>query len=112
MVTRFDELTPTEQHALVGLVRLMVRMDGELTTAEVMAIQSLARDLGAMSFWAAMTEANTMEMSDLEALVGDVRHELRDWMYGVLVGLAAVDGIDVAESELLAWLMQAWQLDA
>jgi hypothetical protein len=112
VVTRFDELTPTEQRALVGLVRLMVRMDGEFTAAEVMAIQSLARELGATSFWAAMTEATTMEMGDLEALVGEVRHEVRDWMYGVLVGLAAVDGIDVAESELLEWLMQAWQLDA
>jgi hypothetical protein len=110
-VVRYDELSPEEQRALVGLVRLMVRMDGEFTAAEVQAVQSLARDIGATRFWAAMTEANTMEMEELAQLVGVVREEKREWMYGVMVGLAAVDGIDVAESELLAWLMDTWQLD-
>jgi hypothetical protein len=111
VVKHYDELTPSEQRALVGLVRLMVRMDGEFTPAEVKAVQSLAKELGATRFWAAMTEANTMEMDELATLVGEVRLEVRDWMYGVLIGIAAVDGIDVAESELLAWLMDTWQLD-
>ena len=35
---------------------------------------------------------------------------VREWMYGVLVGLAAVDGLDPAESELLDWLRDAWAL--
>ena len=112
VVNRYDELNPTEQRALVGLVRLMVRMDGEFTAAEVQAVQTLARDLGATRFWSAMTEANTMEMDELAKLVGEVRPDVREWMYGVMVGLAAVDGIDAAESELLAWLMDTWQLDA
>ncbi|MBX3252239.1 MAG: hypothetical protein KF901_34015 [Myxococcales bacterium] len=109
---QYEELSPDEQIALVGLVRLMVRMDGELSPAEVLAIQRLAKEIGATRFWSAMTEVQAMEMDELSKYVLRVeRLEVREWMYGVLVGIAAVDGIDVAESELLAWVMEIWGLN-
>ncbi len=109
----YTELDPKERLALAALVRLMVRMDGEFTPAEVRAVSDLAREIGATSFWNMLNEAGSMEMAEVAALVDEVeRTEVREWMYGVLLGLAAVDGIDEAESELLAWLMDAWSLTA
>ena len=107
----FDELTAEEQLALAGLVRLMVRMDGQFTPDEVIAVSTLAKDIGATRFWSMMTDAQTMETEELSDHVAAIqRPEVREWMYGVLVGLAAVDGIDSAETELLDWLMDVWQL--
>ncbi|MBW2465383.1 MAG: hypothetical protein JRH11_27295 [Deltaproteobacteria bacterium] len=50
-------------------------------------------------------------MGDLTTIVGEVsRPEVREWIYGVLLGIAAVDGIADGESETLGWLMDAWSL--
>lgn len=106
----FAELDPDERRVLAGLVRLMVRMDGVLSAAEVQAVSALGRDIGATSFWSDLNEASDLDVTNLGPLVGKVRDEVRDWMYGTLVGLAAVDGIDDAESSLLAWLMDVWSL--
>ncbi len=109
---KFSDLDAQEQLALAGLVRLMVRMDGEFTPKEAAAVSALAREIGATSFWSMMTESQTMEMEELSDLVSELpRKTVREWMYGVLVGLAAVDGIDAAESELLSWLMEVWELE-
>lgn len=106
----FAELEPDERRVLAGLVRLMVRMDGELSAAEVQAVTSLGRDIGATSFWSDLNEASDLDISNLGPLVGKVREEVRDSIYGILVGLAAVDGIHDSESALLAWLMDVWSL--
>ncbi len=109
---RFDELEEREQLALTGLVRLMVRMDGQFSPGEVDAVAALAREVGAGGFWATMARAQTIEMDELGKQVEQVRPAVREWMYGVLVGLAAVDGIEESESELLTWLMDIWEMHA
>ena len=106
MATGWDQWTKS-----VDVVRLMVRMDGEFTPTEATAVSNLARDIGAHSFWSMMTESHSLEMEELSQLVASVeRPEVREWMYGVLMGLAAVDGIDTSEGELLEWLMEVWEL--
>ncbi len=109
---QFDELTPEEQLAFAGLVRLMVRMDGELTPAEVKAVSALAREMNAPQLWTLMTDVRAVESDEISKRVEKVmKRETREWMYGVLIGLAAVDGVDPAEAELLDWLLEVWQLD-
>ena len=105
---QFDELEEHEQLSLAGLVRLVVRMDGQFSPGEVDAVAALAREVGAPGFWSTMAQAQTIEMDELGTLVARVRPEIREWMYGVLVGLAAVDGIEESESDLLSWLMDTW----
>jgi hypothetical protein len=108
---QFDELEKQEQLALAGLVRLVVRMDGQFSPGEVDAVAALAREVGATDFWSKMAQAQTIEMDELGDLVEQVRPEIREWMYGVLVGLAAVDGVEEAESDLLSWLMDTWDMN-
>ncbi|MEO0325708.1 MAG: hypothetical protein AAF447_22315 [Myxococcota bacterium] len=112
MAYTFAELEEHERLALAGLVRLMVRMDGEFTPAEVGAVAQIARDLGSSDFWTMMNEAQLLEMEELAARVERVtRKPIRAWMYGLLVDLAGVDGVDPAEGELLKWLTETWELD-
>jgi hypothetical protein len=40
------------------------------------------------------------------------RREVQEWIYGVLLGLAAIDGMDTSEIQLLDWVRETWSLDA
>ena len=108
---RFDQLEKQERLALAGLVRLIVRMDGQFSADEVAAVAALAREVGATDFWSQMAQAQTIEMDELGDLIEEVRPKVREWMYGVLTALAAVDGIEEAESDLLSWLEDTWEMN-
>ena len=89
----------------------MVRMDGEFTPAEGGAVAKIAKDLGSADFWTMMNEAQLLEMEELSVRVERVlREPVRAWIYGLLVDLAAVDGVDPAEGQLLEWLVETWEL--
>ena len=110
---KLGDLSPEERRAFVGLVRLMVRIDGEFSAQEVQALTLLARDVGSLEFWTEMRNAQEVLASadDVVRAVEEVnRQPVCEWMYGALMGLAAVDGIDVAESDLLGWLGTTWNL--
>lgn len=108
---KFDELNPDEQIAFAGLIRLMIRMDGELSPGEVKAVSSLAKDIGAPNLWMLMTDTRALESNEVSRRVAAIdSRPVREWMYGVLVGLAAVDGIDPSETTLLDWLREVWEL--
>ncbi len=108
---QFDELSPDEQLAFAGLIRLMIRMDGELSPGEVTAVSALAKDIGAPNLWMLMTDTRALESNEVSRRVKEIdSRPIREWMYGVLVGLAAVDGIDPSETTLLDWLREVWDL--
>ncbi len=107
-----QDLDELEQLAFVALVRLMVRADGELSGAESEAMARLATEVGCAAFWSALSRAQheLPEHDDvLRAAAGVTRPEVREWLYGVLVGLSAVDGMHAAEASLLDQLVQAWE---
>lgn len=102
---------PDEKLALAGLVRMVVRADGTFSPAEVSAVTQLGKELGSGEFWRlmAMAQQELEDADDLMEVVDRVhRQEVREWIYGVLVGLAAVDGIDDTEGSVLDWVMQVW----
>ena len=108
-----QDLTADEKIALAGLVRMLVRADGEFSSAEVSAVTQLGKELGSMEFWKLMSLAQqTLEDANdvMDAVAQVERPEVREWIYGVLIGLAAVDGIDEAEGTVLDWVMQVWDM--
>ncbi|NOY92214.1 MAG: hypothetical protein GXP55_13555 [Deltaproteobacteria bacterium] len=109
---RMDELDELEQLAFAALVGLMVRADGELTSAESEAMARLATEVGSATFWSALSRARheLPEHDDvLRAAAGIKRPEVREWLYGVLVGISAVDGMHATEASLLDQLVEAWE---
>ncbi len=112
---KLAELEAGERVALVALVRFMVRMDGVFSPAEVTALTTLAKEVGSAEFWATMREvqqrvATAEDMVQVIEQVG--RREVQEWIYGVLIGLAAIDGMDTSEIQLLDWVKETWRLDA
>lgn len=109
-----DDLEPHERLAFAGLVRTMVRADGVLTAAESAALSTLAREVGSLRFWRCMTEAQQAlpDMEDLSDAARNVsRPPVQQWIYEVLVGMAAADGnMGEAEGRLLDWLRALWGL--
>ena len=125
-----DDLEPHERLAFAGLVRMMVRADGVLSPAESAALSTLAREVGSMRFWRCMTEAQQAlpdkapipadnpssealpDMEDLSDAARNVeRQPIREWIYEVLMGMAAADGnIGDSEGRMLDWLRALWGL--
>jgi hypothetical protein len=98
---------------LVALVRFMVRMDGVFSPAEVQALTALAKEVGSAEFWATMRDVQqrVVTAEDMVQIIEQVgRPEVQEWIYGVLLGLAAVDGMDPSEVQLLEWVKETWEL--
>jgi len=109
---RMDDLQDFEQLAFAALVGLMVRADGELSDGESAAMGRLAMDVGSGAFWSAVTRARheLPEHDDVFVAAAKIkRSEVREWLYGVLVGLSAVDGMHAAEASLLDQLVATWE---
>ncbi|MFT5356295.1 MAG: hypothetical protein ACI9KE_003518 [Polyangiales bacterium] len=110
LVTPYEEMREDERTAFAGLVRLMTRMDGVLSSEEVAAVSALAREIEAPNLWSLMNETSLLERAELVLLIDDIRPEMRSWIHGVLTRIAQADGIDEAELELLSWLEGRWNL--
>lgn len=67
-----------------------------------------------MRFWRCMTEAQQAlpDMEDLSDAARNVeRQPIREWIYEVLMGMAAADGnIGDSEGRMLDWLRALWGL--
>ena len=108
-----DALEPIEKLAFAGLVRLVVRSDGEFTAQEVVALTTVAKAVGSAAFWTTMRHAQErLETADdvMQAVEQVTRPEVRRWIYTILHGIAKSDGIDRQEGEILHWLISAWDL--
>jgi len=108
-----SDLEPHERLAFAGLVRAMIRMDGEVTPDEAHAVTKIANAVGAQQFWAAMKTAQECLASPAEvskAAEQVTRPEVRAWALGELRKLADSDGLDISEDALLRWLARAWEL--
>lgn len=108
-----SHLEPHERLAFAGLVRMLMRQDGEVTPEEAVAVSQIAKEAGPQQFWAAMNQAAEClpAPGDVSKAAGEVtRPEVRRWIYDHLVALAESDGVDVSEESLLRWLARAWAI--
>lgn len=106
-------MTRDEKHAFLGLLRVLVRVDGEFSREEAQAMHAVARTVGSAGFWRSMAESQSIhETPDqvFEAARGVDRDEVRRFVYDCLAEVASVDGIDPSEAQLLTWLRHEWGL--
>jgi len=126
-------LTDAELLAFGGLVRLLVRLDGQITLEERQAIEQIGPEMsasptpidapyrdnprreddGADRFWNMMDEAARAFPDDdsvRQAALGVTRQEARQDIYVALYELAACDTISKPEWSLLDWLSSAWDV--
>lgn len=108
------ELEHGEKLVLVGLVRLMIRLDGEFSEDEREFLDDLVTEIGEESFNALAAEV-TEKMQDEEQVryyaERTQRQIAQDLIYGTLFDLGAKGTIVSSESELLEWLRTTWKLE-
>jgi hypothetical protein len=107
------DLDAHEQLALVGLLRLVVRLDGTFSEAERGALGDVAAEVGEQLFWDLVDRAGASLSTDeaiQEQAMKVVRPEARRRIYEVVRDVAASDSIVTSEQRLLDWLREHWSL--
>ena len=107
-------LSEHERLVLVGLVKLVVHADREVTPAERVVLVRLQGAVGAEAWNEAVRTARERYAS-IDQLEHDARAvdrpEVKLAVHEVLVELAGSDEIIDAEAHVLHWVVQEWGLD-
>ncbi len=110
-MSELDHLEHVERLALVGLARVMVRLDQTFSEDEAVSLSVLADKLGSELFWQLVEEASASDDDDIRSMAKKVtRASAREEIYGTLFELAQADTITDAENKLLDWLAEEWDL--
>lgn len=106
-----DELTKAEQIVLVGLVRHLVMIDGELSDSELYELIRLGTEIGRADFKAAL-EATEQTFEDREKMLAAAktldREAARDKVRAELARIAEGDGLHRRESAFIRDVGESW----
>jgi hypothetical protein len=106
------ELEHHEQVALLALLGLMARLDGQASGEEVELLNRIMSELGNEAFESAAREA--AQLPDGEAILmtaGEVkRPEAREVLFELLFEMAVKESIVEREARVLDFLAETWEL--
>jgi hypothetical protein len=106
------ELEHHEQVALLALLGLMARLDGQVSGDEVELLNRILGELGPDAFEKAAHEA--AQLPDAEAILLSAglvtRQEAREVLFELLFDMATRESIVEREAVVLDWLTETWQL--
>lgn len=106
------ELNDAEQLAFGGLLRMMIRRDGDFTDAEEKRIDALGETIGGRdAIWKMISRSAQAHRDDAairSAATEVTRPEARAAVLAALADVAAADGTSTKESEMIAWLRSIW----
>jgi len=104
-------LDDAEQVAFGGLLRMMIRKDGEFSDAEEARVDALGGGEGREAIWRLISRS-AQELRDDPAIrlaAGRItRPEAREYILDALTQVAAADGTNDAEAAMLTWLRSIW----
>jgi uncharacterized tellurite resistance protein B-like protein len=107
-----DDLTREEQLALGGLIRLMLRSDGDFSEAEEAKVNALgARMADPARMWSVISASAQAHRSDADiraAAAAVTRPDVRTLVREALADIAADGAITRDEQALLDWLTGLW----
>lgn len=110
---RLDDLSKDEQLALGGLIRLMLRSDGEFTEAEEEKVNQVGGRLADPGrLWSVISASAQSHMSDASirtAAESVTRPEVRNLVREVLADVARDGSVTDTEQKLLDWLTSIWR---
>ena len=107
-------LTDHERLVLVGLVKLVVHADREVSPAERVVLGRLQGTIGAAA-WNDAVRVARERYASIDQLEQDARAvdrpETRRAVHELLVELAGADELIAAEAHVLQWVVQEWGLE-
>jgi hypothetical protein len=107
------DLNPDERTALVGLLKLIVMSDGQVSEDELEHLETLVAAFGDEGYQRTLDAFENRfhdEPSFRKFLTGIGRQEARDLIFGTLLDSAGEGVLDENETGLLNWLADAWNV--
>jgi hypothetical protein len=107
------DLNQDERTALVGLIKLIVMSDGEVSEDELEDVETLVAAFGDEGYQRTL-DAFEKRFQDEESFkkflktIG--RQEARDLIFGTVLEGAGEGALDGAETGLLDWLAETWNV--
>jgi hypothetical protein len=107
------DLNQDERTALVGLLKLIVMSDGEVSEGELEHVETLVEAFGEDGYQRTL-DAFEKRFQDEEGFkkflktIG--RKEARDLIFGTVLESAGEGALDSAETGLVDWLAQTWNV--
>src|SRR5215203_446565 len=108
-----SELNQDERTALVGLMKVVVMSDGNVSEDEIEHVESLVDAFGEGEYQRtldAFEKRFTDEPSFREFLRGIGREDAREVIFGTVLESAGEGALDGSEADLLDWLSKAWNI--
>jgi hypothetical protein len=108
-----EDLNQDERTALVGLMKLTVMSDGNVSEEELEYVEDLVDAFGEGAYESTL-DAFEKRFSDADGfkkfLTGIARQDARELIFGTVLEAAGSEAIEGAEAELLDWLAKAWDI--
>ena len=109
-----SDLRGDERLALVALLKVAVVADGSVSDEEVEEIGDVVEAFGEREYRELVDEVSRRFQSqdDLKTFLETIeRPEARELIYGFFLEEAAPEALRGRESELVAWLADAWKIE-
>jgi hypothetical protein len=107
------ELNPDERTALVGLTKVVVMSDADVSEDEIGHVEKLVDAFGEEDYERTL-DTFEKRFPDVESfkkfLRGIGRQDARDLIFSTVLDSAQEDGLEDAETELLDWLSATWNI--
>ena len=108
-----EDLNQDERTALVGLMKLTVFSDGNVSEEELEYVEDLVDAFGEESYEATL-DAFEKRFSDGDGfkkfLATISRQDARELIFGTVLEAAGSEAIEGREAELLDWLAKTWDI--
>lgn len=105
------DLDDAEQLAFGGLLRMMIRKDGDFSEAEEARVDALSGSAGREAIWRLISRSAQELRDDASIRLAATRisrPESRAYILDSLSQVAAADGTNDAEAQMLTWLRSIW----
>ena len=108
-----EDLNQDERTALVGLMKLTVMSDGNVSEDELEYVEDLVDAFGEENYETTL-DAFDKRFSDVESFKSFLakigRQDARELIFGTVLEAAGSEAIEGSEAELLDWLTKTWNI--
>ncbi len=108
-----EELNQDERTALVGLMKLTVMSDGNVSEEELESVEDLVDAFGEEVYESTLDafEKRFPDAESFKVFLGKIgRQDARELIFGTVLEAAGSEAIEGREAELLDWLAKAWDI--
>jgi hypothetical protein len=108
-----SDMNQDERTALVGLMKLIVMSDGNVSEEELEHVETLVDAFGEGEYQRSLDafEKRFLDEASFRAFLQKVgRQEARELIFGTVLEGAGEGALEGAEAELLDWLSSTWNI--